>query len=105
MNKTKDEFENTINTIENHLAEFQPLLDDINIPENQRREFVEVLWSIMVQFVALGFGADAASQAITTHMTEAADKEPSENASLALMDAFAVSQCKNSNQDIEARKL
>ncbi len=100
MTKKKDVLETTADTIENHLAEFQPLLDDINIPEDQRREFVEMLWSIMVQFVALGFGADTASQAIATHIANTLNDEPS-----ALSDVFAVSQKRISETDIETRPL
>ena len=31
------------------------LLDDEDIPDDQKREFIETLWSIMVSFVDLGF--------------------------------------------------
>ncbi|MEO0747746.1 MAG: hypothetical protein AAFZ10_05150 [Pseudomonadota bacterium] len=54
---------------EKHLEEFQPYLDEIDIPEDQKREFLALLWSIMVEFVNLGFGVDAASQAIAAHMS------------------------------------
>ena len=45
-------------------AEFAHYLDGSEIPVDQREEFLALLWSIMVQFAALGFGADTASQAI-----------------------------------------
>ncbi|MEM6887559.1 MAG: hypothetical protein AAGA74_02215 [Pseudomonadota bacterium] len=45
-------------------AEFAHYLDGSEIPVDQRDEFLALLWSIMVQFAALGFGADTASQAI-----------------------------------------
>jgi len=58
------------NESSDHLAEFYPYLEDLNIPEDQRREFLETLWSIMVQFVSLGFGVDTASQAISAKLFE-----------------------------------
>lgn len=45
-------------------AEFAHYLEGSEIPVDQREEFLALLWSIMVQFAALGFGADTASQAI-----------------------------------------
>lgn len=35
---------------------YQSLLDDPQIPGDQKQEFVELLWSIAVQFVDLGVG-------------------------------------------------
>ena len=52
-----------------HLEEFQPYLDEIDIPADQKRDFLALLWSIMVEFVNLGFGVDAASQAIASQMS------------------------------------
>jgi len=52
------------------LAEFQPYLDDIHILDDQKHAFLELLWSIMVQFAALGFGVDAASQAIAAQLSK-----------------------------------
>ena len=35
---------------------YQSLMDDADISEDKKREFVEALWSIVVCFVDLGFG-------------------------------------------------
>lgn len=60
-----------------HLDEFLPHLDDLLIPEDKQREFLETLWAIMVQFACLGFGADTASQAIAAQLGIAfEDAEP-----------------------------
>ena len=42
---------------------YQSMLDDADIPEDKKREFVETLWSIVVQFVDLGFGIHPLQQA------------------------------------------
>lgn len=34
---------------------YEPLLADETIPEAQKRELIETLWSIITQFVAMGF--------------------------------------------------
>ncbi|EDQ31804.1 hypothetical protein HPDFL43_21874 [Hoeflea phototrophica DFL-43] len=35
---------------------YQSFLDDYDIPEAQKRELIEALWAIIVQFIDLGFG-------------------------------------------------
>ncbi len=73
----------------NHsLTEFQPYLDDVDIPADQKQAFLELIWSIMVEFVALGFGADATSQAIAAHMADASPAKSQEK----LVGAFAAVQ-------------
>lgn len=57
------------------LSEFEHFLEKSDIPEDQREEFLALLWSIMVQFAALGFGADAASQAIAAHLLSDTDQQ------------------------------
>jgi hypothetical protein len=37
-------------------AYYQSFLDDYDIPEAQKRELIESLWAIIVQFIDLGFG-------------------------------------------------
>lgn len=44
--------------------EFQRLIDDVNIPDEQKREFLKTLWNIVVTFVDLGFGMEATQQAM-----------------------------------------
>ena len=61
--------------LEDDLAEFQPYLDDIHIPEDQQREFLELLWSIMIQFASLGFGMDTVSHAIAAQLSKTDEPE------------------------------
>ena len=75
-----------------HLAEFQPYLDDVDIPDDQKRAFLELIWSIMVEFVALGFGADATSQAIAAHLSVSIDGDAATNPQSTLSEAFAEAQ-------------
>ena len=35
---------------------YQSFLDDSDIPEDKKRELIETLWAIMVQFVDMGIG-------------------------------------------------
>ncbi len=37
-------------------AYYQRFLDDYDIPDAQKRELIEALWAIIVQFIDLGFG-------------------------------------------------
>lgn len=37
-------------------AYYQRFLDDYDIPDEQKRELIEALWAIIVQFIDLGFG-------------------------------------------------
>lgn len=83
-----DDYEPIFDTYD--LAEFEPYLEDIHIPEERKQEFLETLWSIMVQFVALGFGADAASQAIAAHLLDKPDGDTPKKTQ-ALCDTFAAS--------------
>ncbi|MEE9375273.1 MAG: hypothetical protein V3V04_02935 [Rhizobiaceae bacterium] len=41
---------------------YQAMLDDVDIPEDKKQEFVETLWSIVVQFVDLGYGVHPLQQ-------------------------------------------
>lgn len=42
---------------------FAHFLDDADLTEDQKREFLEALWSIIIEFVALGFDVHPAQQA------------------------------------------
>ena len=42
---------------------YAPLLDDPDLTEEQKREFLQTLWSIVCEFVALGFEVHPAQQA------------------------------------------
>ncbi|WP_208348946.1 hypothetical protein [Pseudaestuariivita rosea] len=41
---------------------YLPLLEDEDIPDDQKRELIETLWSIVVAFVDLGFGIHPVQQ-------------------------------------------
>lgn len=44
---------------------YQSFLDDTDIPEDKKREFIEALWSIITAFVDLGFGIHPVQQAMS----------------------------------------
>ena len=46
------------------IGEFRPLLEESGIPEDQKREWLELVWQIVCQFVDLGFQADPVSRAV-----------------------------------------
>lgn len=41
---------------------FRPYLAELELSEDQERQFLEALWSIMLTFVELGFGVDSVQQ-------------------------------------------
>ena len=47
-------------------------LDGMDIPEDSKRELLEVLWDIMRMFVELGYGADVRGQALNQIFNQAA---------------------------------
>ena len=46
-------------------ALYEQYLDDSDLSEAQKREFIETLWNIIVSFVDLGFGVHPLQQAAT----------------------------------------
>ena len=44
-------------------AAYAPYLEDTDMSEQQKREFLETLWSIIIGFVDLGFGVHPIQQA------------------------------------------
>ncbi len=50
---------------------YQAYLDDMDIPDEKKRELVETIYSIVMQFVELGFGITTTHQAL-----EAQKKHP-----------------------------
>lgn len=69
---------------------YQSMLDDADIPEDKKREFVETLWSIVVQFVDLGFGI---------HPLQQANDQPQENQALARLIEKTAREEFNSKKD------
>lgn len=49
-------------------------LEDSELTEDQQREYLEILWSIMMTFVELGFGLDSVQQALV--VSDEADCRP-----------------------------
>lgn len=45
---------------------YQPFLDYETIPDELKREFLETLWAMMVQFVDLGFGVEGTQRVLQT---------------------------------------
>lgn len=54
---------------------YEHFLEDADLSDDQRREFLEALWSIICSFVELGFGVHPAQQAM------APEKKPADIAS------------------------
>ena len=51
------EIDNTnFRTLTIDVDKYQELLDDVDIPDEQKLELIETLWNIVVQFIDLGFG-------------------------------------------------
>ncbi|WP_298966571.1 hypothetical protein [uncultured Roseibium sp.] len=46
---------------------YQSFLDDYDIPDAQKRELIEALWAIIVQFIDLGFGVHPIEAVQTQH--------------------------------------
>lgn len=44
-------------------ARYEKLLEDSDIPDSEKREFIETLWQVVVAFVDLGFGLHPLQQA------------------------------------------
>lgn len=49
--------------IEVDYERYEHLLDDPNLTEDQKRELLQTLWSVVVEFVSLGFGVHPLQQA------------------------------------------
>ncbi len=49
---------------------YQSFLDDTDIPEHKKQEFIEALWSIITAFVDLGFGIHPVQQATKQNTEE-----------------------------------
>ncbi len=49
---------------------YKSYLDDMDIPEEQKRELVETIFSIVLQFVDLGFGIAPVQQAMNEGQKE-----------------------------------
>ena len=45
------------------VEQYEKFLEDSDLTEDQKREFLETLWNIVVEFVSLGFGVHPVQQA------------------------------------------
>jgi hypothetical protein len=59
---------------------YQTFLDDMDVPDEQKRELIQVIFSIVVQFVDLGFGISPECQAIQARKTDIAVESSLKNA-------------------------
>lgn len=50
---------------------YQSMLDGMDISKEQKQEFIEALWQIVVTFVDLGFGIESTQQAILARQGDA----------------------------------
>lgn len=62
--KTGDRTHTRAPALELDSAHYQQFLDDADITDAQKRELIETLWTIVIQFVDLGFGIEATQRAI-----------------------------------------
>jgi hypothetical protein len=49
---------------------YQTFLDDMDVPDEQKRELIQTIFSIVVQFVDLGFGISPECQAMRARKTD-----------------------------------
>ncbi len=68
-------------TLEVDLDYYQSYLDDLDISEEQKREVIEALWTIVVAFVDLGFGINTVQnvlpdQYVKSNTGKPEDKRP-----------------------------
>lgn len=63
VDDVKDFEETKFGTLRLDVDYYQTLLDDVEIPEDKKREMIETLWQIVVSFVSLGFDVHPLQQA------------------------------------------
>ncbi|MFD0917259.1 hypothetical protein ACFQ14_12635 [Pseudahrensia aquimaris] len=60
--ETVDEKRGTTPTLLIDYKKYESMLDESDLSEDQKREFLETLWSVIVGFVDLGFGVHPLQQ-------------------------------------------
>lgn len=78
------------------IAYYQALLDEEDMEPDQKRELIETLWSIVVAFVDLGFGAHPVQQA---QVAAGAGNQSEEQLRHAVRDFIAVQRKKDNKQE------
>ncbi|MEO0384607.1 MAG: hypothetical protein AAF234_13760 [Pseudomonadota bacterium] len=76
---------------------YQPFLDDETIPDELKREFLETLWAMMVQFVDLGFGIEGTQRVLQTR-DRSPPTEATKQIDQALLGSFKQSSAKSSKE-------
>ncbi|MGF1620438.1 MAG: hypothetical protein ACFCUR_07485 [Rhodomicrobiaceae bacterium] len=61
---------------------YQTFLDDMDVPDEQKRELIQTIFSIVVQFVDLGFGISPECQAIRAGKSDVAVESSLKNAKI-----------------------
>lgn len=61
--KKQESAENTCPVITVDYEKYAHFLDNPDLTEDQKREFIQALWNIMCEFVSLGFGVHPLQQA------------------------------------------
>lgn len=65
-------------TLEVEVDEYQAYLDDPNISDDQKAEMIEILWSIVVNFVDMGFGIHPVQEVTKNQQIKKIEQEKNE---------------------------
>ena len=57
-------------TLHIDVEKYQSYLDDANISDEQKTEMIEILWSIVVSFVDMGFGIHPVQQVMQNRQNQ-----------------------------------
>ncbi len=63
-------------TLQVDIERYAPYLEDADITDEQKRELIEALWSIMISFVDLGFGIEPVQQVVSEILDAPVRDEP-----------------------------
>ena len=83
-------------TVEIDYERYQEILDDPDMSESDKRQIIEALWQIIVQFVDLGIGVHPMQQADNASQ----DKQNSNTVSLEKM--FDLAGTENTSKGVDA---
>ncbi len=64
------------NVIHVDYDKYIPFLEDSEIPDDQKIEFIELIWSILLNFVDLGFGIHPLQQVLDDNFIENSQLNP-----------------------------
>ncbi len=84
---------------------YQALLDDPELSEDQQREFLETIWSIVVQFVDMGFGIETTQLALNaSNAPPNLDADKGSPALECIFDNAGVSETNEARSDQQAKE-